>query len=44
MYEASLKDLDAGGFGLDRHYACFPMGMPRQMAGIAAMEFVITPE
>jgi hypothetical protein len=43
MYEASLKDIDAGGFGLDRHYACFPMGMPRQMAGIAAMEFVITP-
>jgi hypothetical protein len=44
MYEASLKDMDAGGFGLDRHYACFPMGMPRQMAGIAAMEFVITPK
>jgi hypothetical protein len=43
MYEASLKDIDAGGFGLDRHYACFPMGMPRQMAGIAAMEFLITP-
>jgi hypothetical protein len=43
MYEASLKDIDAGGFGLDRHYACFPMGMPRQMAGVAAMEFVITP-
>lgn len=42
-YESSLKDLDAGGFGLDRHYACFPMGMPRQMAGVAAMEFVITP-
>jgi hypothetical protein len=42
-YDASLKDIDAGGFGLDRHYACFPMGMPRQMAGIAAMEFVITP-
>jgi hypothetical protein len=43
MYDASLKDIDAGGFGLDRHYACFPMGMPRQMAGIAAMEFLITP-
>ena len=43
MYDASLKDIDDGGFGLDRHYACFPMGMPRQMAGIAAMEFVITP-
>jgi hypothetical protein len=43
MYDASLKDIDGGGFGLDRHYACFPMGMPRQMAGIAAMEFVITP-
>jgi hypothetical protein len=43
MYDASLKDIDGGGFGLDRHYACFPKGMPRQMAGIAAMEFVITP-
>jgi hypothetical protein len=43
MYDASLKDIDGGGFGLDRHYACFPMGMPRQMAGIAAMEFVIAP-
>ncbi len=43
MYDASLKDIDGGGFGLDRHYACFPMGMPRQMAGVAAMEFVITP-
>jgi hypothetical protein len=44
MYEASLKDLDAGGFGLDRHYACFPMGMPRQMSGVAALEFAIMPD
>jgi hypothetical protein len=42
MHEASLKDLDAGGFGLDTHYACMPMGMPRQMSGISPMEFLFS--
>jgi hypothetical protein len=42
-YEASLKDIDAGGFGLDRHYACVPMGMPRAMSGVSLMEFVFSP-
>jgi len=40
MYEASLKDIDAGGFGLDTHYRCMPTGMPRQMSGISRFEFV----
>lgn len=43
IYEASLKDIDAGGFGLDRHYACIPQGMPRQMAAASRFEFVISP-
>jgi hypothetical protein len=42
-HEASLRDLDAGGVGLDTHYACMPMGMPRQMSGISLMEFLFTP-
>jgi hypothetical protein len=40
LYQASLKDLDAGGFGLDTHYACMPTGMPRQMSGVSRFEFV----
>jgi hypothetical protein len=43
LYEASLRDLDAGGFGLDTHYACMPMGMPRQMSGVSLMEFLFSP-
>jgi hypothetical protein len=43
LHEASMKDLDAGGFGLDTHYACMPMGMPRQMSGISFMEFLFSP-
>jgi hypothetical protein len=42
-WEASLKDIEAGGFGLDTHYACYPMGMPRQMSGVSMMEFLISP-
>jgi hypothetical protein len=42
-YEASLRDQDSGGFGLDRAYACLPQGMPRQMSGQSPMEFVFTP-
>jgi hypothetical protein len=43
-WEASVKDIQAGGFGLDTHYACMPMAMPRQMSGISLMEFVMTPD
>src|SRR5712692_8207741 len=42
-HEASMKDQDAGGFGLDTHDACMPMGMPRQMSGISFMEFLFSP-
>jgi hypothetical protein len=42
-HEARLRDIDAGGVGLDTHYACMPMGMPRQMSGISLMEFLFTP-
>src|SRR5262245_32535090 len=42
-WEASMRDIEAGGFGLDTHYACMPMGMPRQMSGISHMEFLISP-
>src|SRR3954463_4588121 len=42
-HEASMRDIDAGGVGLDTHYACMPMGMPRQMSGISLMEFLFTP-
>ena len=37
-WEASVKDIQAGGFGLDTHYACMPMAMPRQMSGISLMD------
>jgi hypothetical protein len=40
LFEASLKDIDAGGFGLDTHYACMPTGMPRQMSGVSRFEFL----
>jgi hypothetical protein len=43
LYETSLKDIDAGGFGLDTHYACMPTGMPRQMSGVSRMEFLFAP-
>ena len=43
LHEASMKDIDAGGVGLDTHYACMPMGMPRQMSGVTYMEFLFSP-
>jgi hypothetical protein len=43
LYQASLNDIDAGGFGLDTHYACMPTGMPRQMSGVSRFEFVFGP-
>jgi hypothetical protein len=44
MWEASVKDIQVGGFGLDTHYACMPMAMPRQMSGVSLMEFIIMPD
>ena len=43
LYEASLKDIDEGGFGLDTAYACIPQAMPRQMSGVSLMEFLFSP-
>ncbi len=42
-YEASLKDQDEGGHGLDRGYSCLPQGMPRVMSGVSPFEFLIAP-
>ena len=42
-FEASIKDQDSGGFGLDTNYACIPQTMPRLMNGIVPFEFVISP-
>ena len=43
-FEASIKDQDLGGMGLDMAYTCRPPGMPRMMSGVARMEFLIAPE
>jgi hypothetical protein len=43
-HEASMRDQDAGGFGLDTNYACFPSTMPRTMSGISRMEFLLSPD
>ena len=42
-FEASMKDQDEGGQGLDRGYTCLPQGMPRQMSGVSPFEFLFTP-
>ncbi len=41
--EASLADQAAGGQGLDARYTCITNGMPRVMAAIFPLEFVILP-
>jgi hypothetical protein len=43
-FEASIKDQDSGGFGLDTNYACIPQTMPRLMNGIVPFEFLVSPE
>src|SRR5262245_48784173 len=43
-FEASMKDQDEGGQGLDLAYSCRPPGMPRMMSGVARMEFLIAPD
>jgi len=42
-FEASMKDQDAGGHGLDRGYSCLPQGMPRMMSGVSPFEFLFLP-
>jgi len=42
--EASVADLEAGGFGNDRTNSCFSPGMPRIMNVYTAMEILITPD
>jgi hypothetical protein len=42
--EASVADLEAGGFGNDRTNSCFSPGMPRIMNVYMPMEIVITSE
>jgi hypothetical protein len=42
-FEASMKDQDAGGHGLDPGYSCLPQGMPRMMSGVSPFEFLISP-
>ena len=42
-FEASMKDQDAGGHGLDQGYSCLPQGMPRMMSGVSPFEFLLAP-
>jgi hypothetical protein len=42
-FEASMRDQDVGGQGLDLAYSCRPPGMPRMMSGVAPMEFLLSP-
>ena len=42
-FEASMKDQDAGGPGLDLAYSCLPEGMPRIMSGVSPFEFLVSP-
>jgi hypothetical protein len=43
-FEASMKDQDEGGQGLDRGYSCLPSGMPRVMSGVSRFEFLFSPK
>ncbi len=43
MLEWSMADQAAGGQGLDTRYTCITNGMPRMMAVIQPIEFVILP-
>jgi hypothetical protein len=44
LFEANLRDQDAGGQGIDPTYTCLAPGMPRVMNMYEPMEIVITPE
>jgi hypothetical protein len=41
-HDAALREIDAGGFGPDNNYRCFPSTMPRTMSGVSIFEFVIS--
>jgi hypothetical protein len=41
--EASIADQHSGGQGLDNRFTCMTNGMPRMMAAIEPIEFVILP-
>jgi hypothetical protein len=43
IFEASMADQQNGGQGIDNRYTCMPNGMPRMMAVIEPIEFVILP-
>jgi hypothetical protein len=44
IFEAGLKDQQAGGQGGNQTYSCTPGGMPREMAGNQGLEFLVTPK
>jgi len=44
IYDANLRDQEAGGMGTDPTYTCIPDGMPRAMNVIFPMEIVIMPK
>jgi hypothetical protein len=44
IFEANLRDQEAGGHGDTPTVLCLPPGMPRQMNVYDAMQIVITPE
>ncbi len=44
IYEANIRDQEAGGMGTDPTYTCIPDGMPRAMNVIFPMEIVIMPK
>jgi hypothetical protein len=44
IFEANLRDQDAGGQGVDPTYTCLSPGMPRIMNMYEPMEIVVTPD
>src|SRR5262245_22551571 len=44
ILEASLEDQRNGGQGIDNRYTCMTNGMPRMMAVIGPIEWIILPE
>ncbi len=44
IFQANLKDMAAGGQGIDPTYTCLSPGMPRIMNAYDPMEVVVTPD
>jgi hypothetical protein len=44
LHDASLADMAAGGFGIDRTTSCYSPGMPRIMNVYTAMEILVLPD